>query len=383
MIALHDARADDADHAGVPAFVGEDDRTPAGIAGHAALFGEFAGLVKDLALGGLALLVLLVELLGDLHRAGLAGHGEHLDGFGGVAHPAAGVEARAEDEPDLLGVDGLVEQVGGREQGAEASEIGCADVLEAEGGDDAVLVDERDDVGDGAEGGEGKQVEEDGADLGADAISPGSQRRDAPGEFEGDARAAELAEGVGGLAVDADARVDDGVGVGERAVSGFTLAGDVVVVGDDQVEAELVGGLGLIEGRDATVHADDEAGAFVVEATEGGAVEAVALFEAVGDVGAEVGFGLDRADGVVEDAGGGDAVDVVVAVDSDLLAGSDGFKDAGRGLVEAGHERRVVQRGQRRGGEGEGGFDLGEAARFQEAGDERIGLQGSGEARLE
>ena len=60
-------------------------------------------------------------------------------------------------------------------------------------------------------------------------------------------------------------------------------------------------------------------------------IKAVALFEAVGDVGGDVGPGLFE--GVVQDGRGGDAVDVVVAVGSGVCRRvSMGVRARGMGL---------------------------------------------------
>ena len=64
------------------------------------------------------------------------------------AHPAGGVHARRQHERDVIAVDGLAGQAGDVEQRAQADLVRPAgQQVEAELGDDAVLADERHDVG--------------------------------------------------------------------------------------------------------------------------------------------------------------------------------------------------------------------------------------------
>jgi len=159
---------------------------------------------------------------------------------------------------------------------------------------------------------------------------------DAPGEFVGDACAAEFAEGVGGVWA---AGVDDGVAIGHVVEVGW----GVVVVGDDEVYAEFFcaecGGVG----GDAAVDGDEEFGALVGEGVNCGFVEAIALVEAVGDVGVDCGFWCDGVEDVVEDCGGGDAVDIVIAEDGDFFVFVDGGEDSLGGFVEVWDEGGVVE----------------------------------------
>ena len=120
--------------------------------------------------------------------------------------------------------------------------------------------------------------------------------------------------------------------------------GPLVVVGDDQIDAELFGDLRLIDGGDAAVDGDDEGRAVAVELFDGLAVEAVALVDAVGDVGLDAFGGVAEGDECVpEDGGGGDAVDVVVAVDGELFTGLHGFRDPFCGVGDAGKGGGVDQ----------------------------------------
>ena len=114
-----------------------------------------------------------------------------------------------------------------------------------------------------------------------------------------------------------------------------------VVVGDDEVEAEGLGGAGGGEGADAGVDADDEADAFGGGGFEDLVAHAVAFFEAVRDV--EADFASEHFNGCFEQDGGGGAVYVVVAVYKDGLAVLDGQLYAGDGGSHAAHLVGVVE----------------------------------------
>ena len=122
------------------------------------------GLDRLLRLGdqvgflGLALEVLLVQLLGEPARfvaRRFVGREQQAGRDVGRAHAAGGVDARREDEPDVVAVDRLAGQPGGLEQRAQADGVpSLAQRLQAELRDHAVLADQRDDVGERADRGD-------------------------------------------------------------------------------------------------------------------------------------------------------------------------------------------------------------------------------------
>ena len=69
--------------------------------------------------------------------------------------------------------------------------------------------------------------------------------------------------------------------------------GRVVVVGDDEVYAECLCVLSLVCCGDAAIDGDDELCAGLCDGRERVGVEAVALVEAVGDVGGDLRVGRD------------------------------------------------------------------------------------------
>ena len=148
-------------------------------------------------------------------------------------------------------------------------------------------------------------------------------------ELVDDAGAAELRERILG-----GARRDD------RAV-GQRLARPVVV-GDDDVEPTRSRFGDLFDRGHAAVDREHEAAAFVGEARQGLALDAVPFLEAArqvpGDVGAELAKDEDG------QGGGADPVRVVVTMDANALAGGDRTLDR---LDRSGHvteQKRVMSR---------------------------------------
>ena len=152
-----------------------------------------------------------------------------------------------------------------------------------------VLVDERDDVGDGGQ---------------RDEVEVPLERivRERLKELERDAGPAELRK-----------RVRRGPRSDDRAVR--QLVSGPVVVGDDDLQAKSPGGRHLLDGGDAAVDGEHEPVAVLGELLQGLAREPVALLETARQVPADIGSELpEAADGEHRRA---DAVHVVVAVDAD------------------------------------------------------------------
>ena len=135
-----------------------------------------------------------------------------------------------------------------------------------------------------------------------------------------------------------------------------------MVVGDDEVDAEFFGDDCGVGCSDAAVDGDDDFGACISEGLDGGFVEAVAFIEAVGDVGVDFGVGCDDTEHVVEDGGGGDAVDIIITEDGDWFIVFDGIKDALCGFVEVWDEGGVVESREGWAEEGVAGLGVGEAS---------------------
>ena len=121
--------------------------------------------------------------------------------------------------------------------------------------------------------------------------TPGSCK--AACKLEGDACAAEFPAWI--LAA-GQAGVHDGIGIGQLPVGA-----EVVVIGDDDVQAGIASGTDLVDGGDAAIDADDQVGSCFLEAKQRLAVEAVAFLEAIGHVGFKPGIRGSTLDDMPED----------------------------------------------------------------------------------
>ena len=161
--------------------------------------------------------------------------------------------------------------------------------------------------------------------------------------------------------------------MGDGMIGGGIGFAPFVVVGDDEIDIFVAKRFCFVEGGDAAVDGDDEFGAGVGELFEGFGVEAVAFFEALGDVVVDV--AAEEGDGVPEDGGGGDAVDVVVAVDDDFFLVADGLVDALGGFEDAGEEGGLMEMVEAGGEEGRAVGGAGDAAIEEDLGDEGGGFE--------
>ena len=129
------------------------------------------------------------------------------------------------------------------------------------------------------------------------------------------------------------------MGIHHRHGAGQRLLA-LVVVGDDHVHAQGVGEVHLLHAGDAAVHGDQQPGALLVQALDGVAAQAVAVLDAAGDIVQHVGAPALQV--VHQDAGGGDAVHVVVTEHGDLLVSGQRLLHPRHGLVHVGHEEGAV-----------------------------------------
>ena len=117
---------------------------------------------------------------------------------------------------------------------------------------DAVLVDQRHDVGHGAQRGQTHRLDKKILHSRADAFGPAGLLAQGPGQFHGHARAAQSAEGI--IAA-GQTRMDDGRGRGQPRAR-------LVMVGDDQLDAQLAGQLGFVATADAAIDGHQHLGLF-------------------------------------------------------------------------------------------------------------------------
>ena len=147
VVALDEPRGDDADHALVPVGPGH------GVGAASALLGRPRldlghGLAEDAALDGLALAVQLLERVGEPARLGLVLGEQQLERLARVPETAGRVQARREAEADGPGVDRGRIDAGALHERAQTGLRRARERAQPGDGERAVLVDERDDVGD-------------------------------------------------------------------------------------------------------------------------------------------------------------------------------------------------------------------------------------------
>ena len=198
----------------------------------------------------------------------------------------------------------------------------------------AILIDQRHHVGHRPQGRQSDGLEEEIAHPRADLLRAAGLLAQRPGQLEGHARAAQTAEGIGAAG---QPRMDDRRGLGQ------TGAG-LVMIGDDQVQAEPPRQGGLLDAGDAAIDRQQQVRLAVAPGADGVGVQPVAFLDAVRHV---VGhFGAEHLQAQPEDGRAGHAVNVVIAVDDDPLAGGHGVVDPPHGLGAAGQELRIAQRGK-------------------------------------
>ncbi len=153
---------------------------------------------------------------------------------------------------------------------------------------------------------------------------------------------------------------------------------ELVVVGDDQFQPEALRLLRLFQAGDAAIDGDDQRGAVRRDLPQRIAVESVTLFEPVRHV--QVRRGAEQAEDVEEDGGAGHAVHVVIAVDAQAAAGTDGGEDAVGCLGHARQQFRRMQSGQGSVEEAAGLGGIAQAAIEQQLGHGRTQPQGGRQA---
>ena len=110
------------------------------------------------------------------------------------------------------------------------------------------------------------------------------------------------------------------------ASAGGSVAVRLVVIGDDQVDAELARAARRLGAADAAVDRDDQRHAVGVQPIDRRRLQAVAVAQPLGDEVHDV--AAEHLERAAQDDGRGDAVDVVVAVDGDPLAARERLLEA-------------------------------------------------------
>ena len=89
------------------------------------------------------------------------------------------------------------------------------------------------------------------------------------------------------------------------------------MIRDDQIHALLPAEAGLLTGGDSAVHGDDQTDALGLQTDNGLLIEAVALLDPPGDIAGDL--TALAPEKLRQQAGGGDAIHIVVAKDRDVL----------------------------------------------------------------
>jgi hypothetical protein len=328
---LGDAPGDDPDDPHVPFRMGQHQR--AVFQPRRRLIHQLARLSEHAPLDGLPVLVQLVDVLGKLAGALRVVGCEQFDSEAGLPKAAGGVETGSEAEADVLCDERrLLVQAGDFEQRSDSGDRQFPQRLQAVADQDPVFADQRDDVGDGSQRGEADGRFEKLTHRRRGAAAFTQPLADGPGQLERDPGTAEVAKRIRSSR---QPRMDE-----TRRIR--QLSRERVMVGHNQLEAQFPRQCGLSQAGDAAIHGDNQsAGVFGLQLAQGVLVEAVPLLHTAGDVVVDARAGQTEA--VPEDAGGGDPVDVIVAIHGDPPAGTDGRDDAIGGVGDSGEQVGIVQ----------------------------------------
>ena len=351
---LRQARGHNADDAAVPLFVEEDD----GLVLVAVLqcHDDAVGFLRHGLVQVLALLVVLVDLLGQLHGLLLVPFDEECYGLAACLHTSGCVDARPYLEDDVPQGNLPAPESAHLHERLDAGAGSAVELAQAVVGQDAVLAHDGHDVGSDADGTEVEQGDE---LRELDAVVQGKSLN----QLEANAAAAEVLVGVG---------VVEALGI-EHSHSRRQLRARHVMIADDEVDALLLGIGNLVGSLDATVEHDDKPHARLAGIIDTLARDAVAVVVAVGNVIVYVAGELLQE--AIHECHCRATIHIVVAIDEDALLASEGFVEAVHGLLHVLKEERVVQVGELRTEELTRILHVVYAATYQHTGQHRADLQ--------
>ena len=307
----------DADDTLMPPVAGQDDRRVRHRTGELGV-----GLVPDLCFNVLPLAVQLAQLHRKLGGGpGVCGH-QQLRCSLRLAQPAGGVQPGGQTEAngrgsELAGVDGGLPHHGGNARAGRGAQLFQPTAYKT-----AVFPHKGHHVRHGAYGHKVRVLLQ---HLAAVPLAGAGQLQ----------RHAHTGQVFVGIRVPVLLAVYNCDGPGELAVAAL------VMVGDDDLQPDPGGVVHLGQGGDAAVHGDEEIDAPGAEGVHSAVIQPVALLvpvRYVGQTAEALGAQIVR-----QQAGGGDAVHIIVAVDGDGLAPGDGLSDPFNGCRHAGHQHGVVQ----------------------------------------
>ena len=317
-VLLRQTGGHDAHHPLVPLLPGQHQGVPLRPG-----LGHGLALGIDLRLNGLPLPVEVAQGPGEFLPPGRIVREKQFPSQGGAPHPPGGIDAGGQGVADGRGGKGPLIQPRLVEQGPQPRPPGAAQGLQPQAHNGAVLSRQAHDIGHRADG---RQI-----GVALQQLVPPGRAAQGQHQLEGHPHPGQALEGIGAAG---PAGVHHRRGGGQGGLA-------LVVVGDHQLHPQGGGAGRLLHGGDAAVHRDDEAHPLAPEGGHRLPVEAVALLHPVGDIG-------DHrpplpAEEVGEQAGGGDAVHVVVAVDRDVFPRRQRPAHPRRGPVHVLHEKRVQE----------------------------------------
>ena len=227
--------------------------------------------IENSAFFRLTLGVELVEFVGDLAGAGRVFHAEEFDHVAGNVHAAGGVDAGRNAESNFARSQWPAADLRNFEQRLQPRIYRGAQRFETEFGEYAILPGQWHGVRDG---GDGDYFHERLQERGLISVSEAALHESLR-QFEGNARAAQRFAGIFATWL---------IRIQHRQRGRHAVLAWEVVVGDDEVHAEAMRGLGGGEGTNAGVHADDEMNACGRGAFDHVAAKVVAFFDSMGNV---------------------------------------------------------------------------------------------------
>ena len=243
----------------------------------------------------------------------------------GGAHASRRVDAGRQHEADLHRRDLPSGQTCLPQQGVQPDEVRAVQGGKAPGDDGAVLAGHLHHVGHRADGRQRAVAGKEGLlPVRAAQRQHQLQRHAAPGQM------------LEGIAAVGPAGVHHRGGFRQRFLT-------FVMVGDHHIHADGAGKGHLLHAGDAAVHGHQQRGAALAQSFDGLAAEAVAVLDPAGDV--VYHFSPAAFQIIHHNAGGGDAVHVIVAENGDLLTVGKGLGDPLHSLVHVPHQERGM--GQR------------------------------------
>ena len=134
------------------------------------------------------------------------------------------------------------------------------------------------------------------------------------------------------------------------------------MIGYDHIDAAVARFPHYFGSANAGVHANDQRDAHRRGALDDVGAHSVAFFQAMRNM--KAGFSARHLDGFLQNDNGDRSVDVIVAVNQDLLFGLDGGFDPRHGFPHSGEQERIVQMSQVGHQEAEGGVGIAPAAAY-------------------